>query len=221
MKKFAVILAGCGRKDGSEINETITLLLAIEQHHCEYQCFAPDRPQTEVVDHLTDKKVANAKRNILTEAARLARLGVLPIEEYKAEDYDALLFSGGFGVAKNLCDYAYKGTNMEVQPDVARAILETHAAGKPIGGMCIAPVMFAKLIPGVCITLGKDGTPDAENIIKMGAEHVQTEVGDVCADNDKHVFTTPAYMLESSLKDIHDGAFNLVDTIVDTLNGEN
>ena len=220
MKKFAVILAGCGRKDGSEINEAITLLLSLEQHHCEYQCFAPDRPQTEVIDHLTDKKVANAKRNILTEAARLARSKILPIEEYKAADYDGLLFSGGYGVAKNLCDYAYKGADMEVQPDVARAIVETREANKPLGGMCIAPVMFAKLLPGVCVTLGNEGTPDAENIRKMGAFHVQTEHGDVCADNELLVFTTPAYMLDATLKDVYDGAYNLVEAIVDTLEGK-
>ena len=219
MKKFAVVLAGCGRKDGSEINEAITLLLSIEQHHCEYQCFAPNRPQTEVIDHLTGEKV-DEERYILTEAARLARSQVKPIEEYKAEDYDALLFSGGYGVAKNLCDYAYKGAEMEVQPDVARVILETHKAHKPIGGMCISPVMFAKLIPDVCITLGNDGTPDAENIMKMGANHVQTEHGDVCADNEMLVFTTPAYMLDATLKDVYDGAFNLVGTIIDTLDGK-
>ena len=216
MKKFAVVLAGCGRKDGSEINEAITLLLSIEQHHCEYQCFAPNRPQHEVIDHLTEKTVKE-KRNVLTEAARLARSRVLPIEEYKPEDYDGLLFSGGYGVAKNLCDYAFRGADMEVQPDVARVILETRAANKPIGGMCIAPVMFAKLIPGVCITLGNEGTPDADNVRKMGAEHIQTEAGDVCADNELLVFTTPAYMLDSTLKDVYDGAYNLVDTIIDTL----
>ena len=220
MKKFAVVLAGCGRKDGSEINEAITLLLSLEQHHCEYQCFAPDRPQTEVIDHLTDKKVANAKRNVLVEAARLARGRVLPIEEYKAEDFDGLLFSGGYGVAKNLCDYAYKGAAMEVQSDVARVILETHKAKKPIGAMCIAPVMMAKLIPGVCVTLGNEGTPDADNIRKMGAEHIQTEHGDVCADNANLVFTTPAYMLDATIKDVYDGAYNLVDSIVDTLDGK-
>ena len=219
MKKFAVILAGCGRKDGSEINEAITLLLSIEQHHCEYQCFAPNRPQTEVVDHLTDKQTKE-KRNILTEAARLARSNVRPVEEFKAEDFDALLFSGGYGVAKNLCDYAYKGAEMEVQPDVARAILEMHTAKKPIGGMCIAPVMFAKLIPDVCVTLGNDGTPDADNIYKMGANHIQTENGDVCADNAELVFTTPAYMLDASLKDVYDGAYNLVGCIIDTLDGK-
>ena len=179
-----------------------------------------NRPQTEVIDHLTDKKVANAKRNILVEAARLARGRVLPIEEYKAEDFDGLLFSGGYGVAKNLCDYAYKGAAMEVQPDVARVILETYQAHKPIGGMCIAPVMFAKLIPDVCVTLGNEGTPDADNVYQMGASHVQTEHGDVVADNANLVFTTPAYMLDATLKDVYDGAYNLVDAIVDTLDGK-
>jgi enhancing lycopene biosynthesis protein 2 len=221
MKKFAVILAGCGRKDGSEINEAITLLLSLEQHHCEYQCFAPDRPQTEVIDHLTDKKVTNAKRNILTEAARLARGKILPVEEYKAADYDGLLFSGGYGVAKNLCDYAYKGADMEVQPDVARAIVETREANKPIGAMCIAPVMLAKLLPGVCVTLGNEGTPDADNIRKMGAYHVQTEHGDVCADNELLVFTTPAYMLDATIKDVYDGAYNMVGAIIETLEDKN
>ena len=217
MKKFAVILAGCGRKDGAEINEAISLLLSIEQHNCEYQCFAPNRPQTEVIDHTTDKKVCNAKRNIMVEAARIARGKIKPIEDFKAEDYDALLFTGGYGVAKNLCDYAYKGADMEVQPDVARAILEMHAAKKPLGAMCIAPVLFAKLIPEVCVTLGNDGTADADNVFKMGAEHVQTEAGDVLADNAELVFTTPAYMLDSSLKDVYDGAYNLIKSILETL----
>ena len=220
MKKFAVILAGCGRKDGSEINEAITLLLSIEQHHCEYQCFAPNRPQTEVIDHLADK-VVKEERNILTEAARLARSKILPVEKYKAEDFDGLLFSGGYGVAKNLCNYAYKGAEMEVQSDVARAIVETREANKPIGAMCIAPVMLAKLLPGVCVTLGNEGTPDADNIRKMGAFHVQTEHGDVCADNELLVFTTPAYVLDATLKDVYDGAYNLIDAIVETLDDKN
>ena len=217
MKKFAVVLAGCGRKDGAEINEAISLLLSIEQHGCEYQCFAPNRPQTEVVDHLTEKQVKNEERNILVEAARIARGKILPIEQFKAEDYDALFFTGGYGVAKNLCDYAYKGVAMEVQPDVARAILEMHEAKKPIGAMCIAPVMLARLIPDVCVTLGAEGTFDADNVRAWGANHVQTENGDVCADNEKLVFTTPAYMLEASLKDVYDGAYNMVEAVLEYL----
>ena len=216
MKKFAVILAGCGQKDGAEINEAITLLLSIEQHDCEYQCFAPNRPQTDVVNHLTNAKACGEQRNILVEAARIARGRVLPIEAFRAEDFDALVFSGGFGVAKNLCDYAYKGAAMEVQSDVARVILEMHEAGKPIGGMCISPVLFARLIPGVCITLGEEGTQDADNVREMGAEHVQTEPGDVCVDNEEKIFTTPAYMLDTNIKEVYDGAFNMIEAILES-----
>ena len=220
MKKFAVILAGCGHKDGAEINEAVSLLLAIDQHQCAYQCFAPDRPQAEVIDHASGKKVCNAKRSILAEAARIARGNILPIEQFKAEDYDALFFPGGFGAAKNLCDYAFKGANMEVQPDVARAILEMHRAGKPIGAQCIAPVMLAKLIPGVYVTLGAEGTPVTDEVRGWGANHVQTENGDVCADNGNLVFTTPAFMLDATLKDIYDGAYNMVEAVVDCLDGK-
>jgi enhancing lycopene biosynthesis protein 2 len=219
MKKFAVVLAGCGHKDGAEIQEAVTLLLAIDQHGCEYQCFAPNREQAEVIDHLTGQKVANAKRNILSEAARIARGNILPLEQFKAEDYDALFFPGGFGAAKNLCDYAFKGEVMEVKPDVARAILEMHEAGKPIGAQCISPVMLARLIPDVCVTMGTEGTPVTDEVRSWGANHVQTENGDVCADNGKKIFTTPAYMLDASIKDIYDGAYNLVEAVIECLDG--
>ena len=215
MKKFALVLAGCGWLDGTEINEAVCLLLALSQHFCEVKCFAPNRPQTHVVNHFAGEQENNEERNILQEAARITRRNIQPIEEFKADDFDALLFSGGYGVAKNLCNYAFKGADMEVQPDVARVILEMHAAKKPIGGMCIAPVMFAKLIPGVCVTLGSDGTSDAANVFKMGGNHVQTEHGDVVADNENLVFTTPAFMLDATLKDIYDGAYNLIDAILE------
>ena len=220
MKNFAVILAGCGHKDGAEINEAVSLLLAIDQHQCEYQCFAPNRPQAEVIDHVAGVPEKNAERNIMTEAARIARGNILPIEQFKAEDYDALFFPGGFGAAKNLCDYAFKGAAMEVKPDVARAILEMHAAKKPIGAMCIAPVMLARLIPGVCVTLGAEGTPVTDEVRSWGANHVQTDHGDVCADNETLVFTTPAFMLDATLKDVYDGAFNMVEAVVDYLDGK-
>ena len=219
MKKFAVVLAGCGHKDGAEINEAVSLLLAIDQHHCEYQCFAPNRLQTEVIDHVKGT-TTKEERNIMVEAARIARGDILPLDQFKAEDYDALFFPGGFGAAKNLCNYAFKGAQMEVQPDVARAILEMHKAGKPIGAMCIAPVMLAKLIPGVYVTLGAEGTPVTNEVRGWGANHVQTENGDVCADNGNLVFTTPAFMLDASLSDVYDGAYNMVGTVVDCLEGK-
>ena len=195
MKKFAVILAGCGHKDGAEIHEAVTLLLSIAQHGCEYQCFAPNRMQADVIDHVTGKAMKE-ERNIMVEAARIARGDILPIEQFKADDYDALFFSGGFGAAKNLCDYAFKGEAMEVKSDVARVILEMHEAGKPIGAMCIAPVMLARLFPDVCIDLYN-----------------------VCADNESRIFTTPAYMLDATIKDVYDGAYNMVGAVVECLDG--
>lgn len=218
MKKFAVVLAGCGRMDGAEINEAVTLLLSLSQQGCAFQCFAPDRKQFHVVDH-SKGVVANEERNILVEASRITRDKVLPIDEFKAADYDALVFSGGFGAAKNLCDYAFKGAEMQVMPDVARAINEMHAADKPIGGMCIAPVLFAKLIKDVHITLGNDGTPDVENVRKMGAHHIQSEHGDVVIDHENRVFTTPAFMLDAELADVYDGAYNMVEAIIQHLDG--
>ena len=164
--------------------------------------------------------MTNAKRNIMTEAARIARGNILPIEDFHAEDYDALFFPGGFGAAKNLCDYAFKGVDMIVQSDVALAILEMHEAKKPIGAMCIAPVMLARLIPGVCVTLGAEGTDTTDHVRAWGANHVQTDHGDVCADNEELVFTTPAFMLDASLKDVYDGAYNLVEAVVDYLDGK-
>lgn len=217
MKKIAVILAGCGRRDGSEINESVTLLLALDQNDCQVQCFAPNIPQYHVVNHLTDEVVAGCSRNVLEEAARLARGGVKPIEEYKAEDYDALIFSGGFGVAKNLCSYASDGTEMKINTEVERVITETHRAGKPLGGMCIAPIMFAKVIHGVHITLGSEDCDAAHDAEKMGANHIQTQNGDVVVDNQEHIFTTPCYMLDARLSDIYEDACNLVEAILDSI----
>jgi len=220
MKKFAVVLAGCGRKDGAEINEAVTLLLSLSQQGCEYQCFAPDRNQYHVVDHLTEKVSVNETRNIMHEAARIARGNVKPLEQFDPRDFDALLFSGGFGVAKNLCNYAFKGADMEVAPDVARVIIAMHEAGKPLGAMCIAPVMFAKLIKNVYVTLGADGTPDSENARRMGAEHVQANHGDVVIDEANKVFTTPAFMLDATLSDVYDGAYNMVEAMLQAMEKE-
>ena len=216
MKKFAVVLAGCGRADGAEINEAVTLLLSISQQEAAYQCFAPDRMQATTVDHLTGY-AETTPRNILHEAARIARGNVKPISAFKASDFDALVFAGGAGLAKNFCNYASQGSNMEVEPDIARVINEMHEAHKPIGGMCIAPVLFANLIKGVYITLGNDHTPDADNARAMGAVHVEAGHGDVVIDEANLVFTTPAFMLDATLADVYDGASNLVEAIIDRL----
>lgn len=208
MKKFAVVLAGCGVYDGAEIHEAILAMLAIKRQGGEYQCFAPDIPQHHVINHLTGEE-ANEQRNVLVESARIARGEIKSLSDYKVEDYDALIFPGGFGAAKNLSTVAFDGANAKVNPEVKRVVEETHQAKKPIGALCITPAFIAKIIEGVNVTVGDDeGTIKA--IEKMAGKHVKTTHGDVVVDEDNMVFTTPCYMLDAQITDIDDGTSNIV-----------
>lgn len=212
MKKFAVVLAGCGVYDGAEIHESTLALLAIKQAGADYQCFAPDVDQHHVINHLNGEEM-DEKRNVLVESARIARGNIKPLSEYKASDFDALLFPGGFGAAKNLSTVAFDGPNAKVNPEVAAALTTTHAIKKPIGAMCISPAFVAKVLGEVNVTIGKDaGTIQA--IEAMGGKHVETDHGDVVYDEENMLFTTPCYMLEGGITDIWDGAYNIVDAMM-------
>ena len=213
MKKVAVILAGCGKMDGSEITETVTLLLALDQHNIEYQAFAPDAYQAEVCNHATGQRMME-RRNMMVEAARIVRGEIQPITKFNADDFDALFFPGGFGAAKNLFTYAYDGINFKVIKDVEKAIKDIHAQGKPIGAMCIAPMMVAKVLGNVSVTMGSGQCNQAKELEKIGCKHIETTHGGVAIDKENKIFTTPCFMLDASLKDIYQGAWNLVEKMV-------
>ncbi len=208
MKKFAVILAGCGVYDGAEIHEAVLTLLAIERAGASCQCFAPDRDQYHVLNHLTGKEM-NEKRNVLVESARIARGNIRPLSEYQPAGYDALIFPGGFGAAKNLCSWAYEGDACQVIPEVARAIESTFEAKKPIGAMCIAPVILGKLFLGTNLTTGQDPASQAF-IEKLGNRYTPTTHGEVIIDPVRKLFTTPCYMLDATLSQILLGTENIV-----------
>lgn len=194
MKKcFAIVLSGCGVYDGSEIGEAMMTMLALDEAGCRYEIFAPDKPQFHVVDHLKGES-ASESRNVLAESARIARGKVRPLSEYKAEDYSGLIFPGGFGAAKNLCTFAFDGASMTVDAEVERAVNATRQAGKPIGAMCIAPVILGKLMAGVQVTVGHDEATN-EALRQMGAEPKNVFGPDVVHDTKNKVFTTPCYML--------------------------
>ena len=213
MKKVAVILAGCGTIDGSEINETVTLLLALDQHDIEYQAFAPDSNQAEVWNHATGKRVEE-RRNMLVEAARIVRGNILPLTKFHADDFDALLFPGGSGAAKNIFTYAYDGINFKVNKEVEKAIRDIHAQGKPIGAMCIAPLMVAKVIGNVNVTMGSGECRQAKELAMIGCKHTETTHGGVAIDKENKIFSTPCFMLDASLKDVYQGAWNLVEEMM-------
>lgn len=192
-KTFAVVLSGCGVFDGSEIGEAMMTLLAIEEAGCAYQMFAPDKKQMHVVNHLTGQPMAE-DRNVLTESARIARGNVKDLKTYDPAAFDGLLFPGGFGAGKNLSTFAIDGASMTVDADVEAAIRKTMAAGKPIGAMCIAPVILGRLIPGVKVTVGHDKGTD-EALKAMGACPVDVFGPEVVYDEAHNVYTTPCYML--------------------------
>ncbi len=208
MKKFAVVLAGCGVFDGAEITEVVLTLLAIDKAGATSQCFAPDILQYHVIDHRTGKP-AGESRNVLTEAARLTRGDIKPLSDFDASGFDALIFPGGFGAAKNLCSWAYEGDHASVNRDVESAVKAMHEAGKPIGAMCIAPVILAVLFKGAKLTTGQD--PASGNFIeKKGNHSVQTDHGQVIIDPVHKLFTTPCYMLDATISQIAEGTENIV-----------
>ena len=208
MKKFAVVLSGCGVYDGSEIHEAVLALLAIDKAGAVYRCFAPDTRQHHVVNHLTGKE-SQEKRDVLAESARIARGDIRALSLFRASDHDALLFPGGFGAAKNLCDWAIRGDECTVNEDVEKAVKAMAEAGKPIGAMCIAPVILAKLFKDVSLTTGID--PVSSGFIeKSGNRPVKSGHGEVIADYERKIFTTPCYMLDASISQIAAGAENIV-----------
>lgn len=208
MKKFAVVLSGCGVFDGAEIHEATLALLAIAQQGAYYEIFAPDIDQYHVINHLTRKEMPE-RRNVLVESARIARGKIKPLHQFREKDFDAIIFPGGFGAAKNLSTVAFDGADARVNSDVAVAVRSMHKAGKPIGALCIAPAVIARILGHVEVTIGDDpGTAGA--IEKMGGIHVNATHGEVVVDKKNKIFTTPCYMLDATIVQIYEGAGNIV-----------
>jgi enhancing lycopene biosynthesis protein 2 len=212
--RFAVILAGCGNKDGAEIQESVLTLLAIDKLGGEYQCFAPDVDQKRVLNFLTNEEMKE-KRNVLVESARIARSNIKPLSEYNVHDFDILVMPGGSGVAWNLCSYASDGVNMTINKDVERAVLSTHKAKKPIGALCISPVIIGKLIPNVELTFGQDEKAN-QAFQKLGVKAVNKTVIDIVVDKSNKVVSTPCYMLaDSKIGELACGIEKLVKALIE------
>jgi enhancing lycopene biosynthesis protein 2 len=215
MKKFAVVLSGCGVYDGAEIHEATLSLYAIATNGADYQIFAPDVEQHHVINHITGEEM-NENRNVLIESARIARGKIRPLSEFNPSDFDGLLFPGGFGAAKNLSDWAFKGPEGTVHKEVIEVIKGMVAAEKPVGALCISPVLIAKILEGVKLTIGSD-TATASAIESLGASHVNTTHGEVVIDKKYKVVTTPCYMLDANIVQIGQGATNVVKAMLELM----
>jgi len=214
MKKIGVVLSGCGVRDGSEIHEAVFALLAIDQAGYEAVCMAPNTDFA-VTDHLSMQETGE-RRNMLVESARIARGNIRDIKDVKAADLDAIIFPGGFGAAKNLCDFATKGADASVNPQVARLLKEMAVAGKPIGAICIAPVVIASVLGkeyATTVTIGNDSGTAAE-IEKTGAKHQECPVTGFVVDTKNRLVSTPAYMLANRISEAYEGIEKCVKEVI-------
>jgi enhancing lycopene biosynthesis protein 2 len=208
MKPIAVILSGCGVFDGSEIYETVITLLALDKAGVPYQCLAP-QGKFSVIDHATHQATAE-QRDILTEAARLARGHIKPLHKVSADDFSALIIPGGYGAAKNLSNFAEKGKECIVQAEVVDFARAIAVAKKPAGFICIAPSLIPAIYgPNVKLTIGDD-EKTAEILNSMGAIHQTCPVNSIIVDETHKVVTTPAYMLAHSISEAASGIERLV-----------
>ncbi|MBN94911.1 MAG: isoprenoid biosynthesis protein ElbB [Deltaproteobacteria bacterium] len=212
-KKVGVVLSGCGVYDGAEIHEAVLTLLALQREGADVLMTAPDKEQMHVINHLTGD-VMEESRNVLVEAARIARGNITPLAQVKAEDLDAVVFPGGFGAAKNLSSFAVAGTEMTVDEDVTRLVAEMREAHKPIGLICISPTIGAKLIPGVKLTVGA-ACEASEAMESLGAHHEVTDVAGITVDDEHKVVSTGAYMLGPWVADVARGIDKLVAKVLE------
>ena len=213
-KNVGVLLAGCGVFDGSEIHEAVLTLLFLDRAGASIVCMAPDMDQLHVINHLTQTP-SGETRNVLVESARIARGDIRDVATVGVGDLDALIIPGGFGAAKNLSDFAVKGPEATVHPEVERLLGEMADAGKPIGAICIAPATLTRALGKRTprVTIGNDvGTAAA--IETMGGKHTPCSVVEVCVDEKNKIVTTPAYMLGPGIKEVAEGIETLVGRVL-------
>jgi len=215
MKKVAVVLAGCGVLDGSEIYESVITLLTLDREGAKAVCLAPNIPQHHVVNHRTQEPTEGESRNVLTESARLARMEITDIAKIDINDLDAAIFPGGWGAAKNSCNYATKGPNYDVNPQIADFIKSMHAAGKPLGFLCISPMIAANVLgeKKVKLTVGNNADV-ARDLEAKGAQHVECALEDIVTDESLKVVSTPAYMLAENIAGLEPGITKLVKQVL-------
>ena len=217
MQKVGVVLAGCGAKDGAEIHESVLTLLALDRAGVKVRIMAPNIDQFHVVNHSTNNEY-KSKRNVLSEAARIARGDIVPLEDIKSDELDALIFPGGTGMAKNIFNYIIEGPNFTVIKDVESLTRDMIRKNKPIGAICIAPVMIAKILQnmnrGGKVTGGFDEKISAD-IESMGINIEKVDARNIVVDNKNKIVSTPAYVEAKSIKDVAIGIDKLVNKVLE------
>ena len=184
--KVGVLLSGSGVNDGSEIHESVLTMLFLDRLGAETVLMAPNIDQMHVINHYTGQEM-DEFRNVLVESARIARGNIKDMAEIRGDDLNAIIIPGGLGATKNLSDFAMSGSECSVNPDVYRIVVEMILAKKPIGAICIAPAIMAKILSEQSLsgklTIGDDKAT-LEHIVALGSEHQNCSSEEIVIDNE-------------------------------------
>lgn len=222
--KIGVLLSGCGVYDGAEIHESVLALLAIEEVGAEAVCLAVNQNQHHVVNHLTGEEMPES-RNMMVEAARIARGAVKDITNYDVSQLDALVIPGGFGSAKNFSTWAFDGPNGTILPEIKGLIQQFIANKKPIAALCVSPVVLALAIGDLglhpTMTLGSnlEKSPYDIQAFSAGMEQkgVQAEmktIRQVSVDEKLKIVSAPCYMMEASVLEIRNNISQALQALI-------
>lgn len=209
---FGILLSGSGVYDGAEIQEAVLSMLAVSESGDTYTCIGVDADQFHVINHLTGEPM-NESRNMLIEAARIARGNIVPIQDIQPADLDGLIIPGGFGNAKNFTNWAFEGPDGTILPEVKLLLVNLVNIGKPIAALCVSPVVLAKALEGSGIhpslTLGTTAESSpydieafSQGLIKTGATTTYKTVKEIQVDQVNKIVSAPCYMMDATISDI-------------------
>ncbi|MBI3237526.1 MAG: isoprenoid biosynthesis glyoxalase ElbB [Flavobacteriia bacterium] len=225
--KIGILLSGCGVYDGAEIQEAVLSMLAVQEIGAEYLCISVDAPQHHVINHTTGEEMPET-RNMLVEAARIARGDIHNINSIAPADIDALIIPGGFGSAKNFTKWAFEGPDGAILPEVKLLLVNLVNVGKPIAALCVSPVVLAKAFEGSAIhanmTIGsdKEGSPYSitdfsAGLAKTGVEPVMKTVREIQIDTANKLVTAPCYMMDATILEIRNNIRQAVEALRDLI----
>jgi len=223
MNRIGILLSGCGVYDGAEIQEAVLTMLAIEEAGGEYVCISIDKEQFHTINHLTGEEQP-VKRNMMEEAARIARGEVVSINDIKPSQLDGLVIPGGFGSAKNFTSWAFKGSESDILPEVKLLLVNLVNIGCPIVALCVSPVVVAKAFEGASfstrMTIGSligsspyDIDSFKKGLSTTGVSVTDKKVTEIEVDEVNRVITAPCYMMDTSLLGVRNNVKQAIDAL--------
>jgi enhancing lycopene biosynthesis protein 2 len=213
--RVGVLIYGAGKMDGSEVQEVVLTLLALDRAGAQIVPIAPAGNQAEVVNHQTGAADGGEQRNMLVEAARITHGGVVPLDSVEPEDLDALVIPGGLGFAKSVTTFGKDGAAFSYDPALGLLLAELHRQRKPLGFLCITPILAAKLFGAEQprLTIGSDAGMMAL-IEGMGARAVPATAEEVVVDEGARIVSSPAYMVGPSVSHVAVGIATAVERVL-------